>query len=111
MKHRTGNWKWRLRWRECGARQWYEKKDDILDICKVLFTELQTLGFPDLRNAIINFWDDAHTTLLDYDYSDFALHFLPFQQGMLYVGTVAAFQEDELRLVQSLADAFSTAYA
>ncbi len=88
-----------------------KKKDDILDICKVIFTELQTLGFPDLRNAIINFWDDAHTTLLDYDYSDFALHFLPFQQGMLYVGTVAAFQEDELRLVQSLADAFSTAYA
>ncbi|MBD0369064.1 MAG: hypothetical protein ICV53_23535, partial [Flavisolibacter sp.] len=38
----------------------------------MLFTELQTLGFPDLRNAIINFWDDAHTTLLDYDYSDFA---------------------------------------
>ena len=39
------------------------------------------------------------------------LHFLPFLQGMLYVGNEAPLNEDELRLVQNLADAFSTAYA
>ena len=39
------------------------------------------------------------------------LHFLPFLQGMLYVGNIAPLTEDEMNLVQSLAGAFSTAYA
>ena len=39
------------------------------------------------------------------------LHFLPFLQGMLYVGTEAPLNKDELQLVQNLADAFSIAYA
>ncbi len=39
------------------------------------------------------------------------LHFLPFKQGMLYVGNVAPLSQDELQLVQSLAEAFSIAYA
>ncbi|MBL7743065.1 MAG: nuclear transport factor 2 family protein [Chitinophagaceae bacterium] len=45
---------------------------DILNICKVFFTELQSLGFKNLRNALINFWDDENGVLHDYDYSDFA---------------------------------------
>jgi len=43
--------------------------------------------------------------------TDLYLHFLPFLQGMLYVGNDAPLKEDELQLVQTLADAFSTAYA
>lgn len=43
--------------------------------------------------------------------TDLSLHFLPFLQGMLYVGNDAPLKEDELQLVQNLADAFSTAYA
>jgi signal transduction histidine kinase len=43
--------------------------------------------------------------------TDLYLHFLPFLQGMLYVGNDAALNDDELQLVQNLADAFSTAYA
>jgi len=39
------------------------------------------------------------------------LHFLPFLHGMLYVGNTAMLNEENLGLVQSLADAFSTAYA
>ena len=39
------------------------------------------------------------------------LHFSPFLQGMLYVGNTTTLGDDDLRLVQSLADAFSTAYA
>ncbi|HTD40944.1 MAG TPA: ATP-binding protein, partial [Mucilaginibacter sp.] len=39
------------------------------------------------------------------------LHFLPFLQGMLYVGNVTPLTVDEMNLVQSLADTFSTAYA
>jgi signal transduction histidine kinase len=39
------------------------------------------------------------------------LHLLPFIQGMLYVGNTTALTDDNLHLVQSVADAFSTAYA
>jgi signal transduction histidine kinase len=41
----------------------------------------------------------------------FYLHFLPFLQGMLYVGNATQLGEDEIKLIQSVADAFSTAYA
>jgi signal transduction histidine kinase len=43
--------------------------------------------------------------------TDLYLHFLPFLQGMLYVGNDATLKDEELQLVQNLADAFSTAYA
>jgi signal transduction histidine kinase/coenzyme F420-reducing hydrogenase delta subunit len=43
--------------------------------------------------------------------TDLYLHFLPFLQGMLYVGSTIALSDNELQLVQNLADAFSTAYA
>ncbi|WP_194775885.1 ATP-binding protein [Pararhodonellum marinum] len=39
------------------------------------------------------------------------LHFVPFTQGMLYVGAVSPLDEKELELVQTLAKAFSIAYA
>jgi signal transduction histidine kinase len=41
----------------------------------------------------------------------FYLHFLPFLQGMLYVGNTIQLNEDEIKLIQSVANAFSTAYA
>jgi signal transduction histidine kinase len=41
----------------------------------------------------------------------FYLHFLPFLQGMLYVGNTTQLGDDEIKLIQSVADAFSTAYA
>ena len=39
------------------------------------------------------------------------LHFVPFTQGMLYVGSEASLFEEQIELVQSLADAFAIAYA
>jgi signal transduction histidine kinase len=39
------------------------------------------------------------------------LHLLPFLQGMLYVGNIKRLNDDEIKLLQSVADAFSTAYA
>jgi signal transduction histidine kinase len=39
------------------------------------------------------------------------LHFVPFDQGMLYVGNDAQLGDDELGLVKALADAFAIAYA
>jgi C4-dicarboxylate-specific signal transduction histidine kinase len=41
----------------------------------------------------------------------FYLHFAPFLQGMLYVGNTAQLGDQEIRTIQSVADAFSTAYA
>ena len=39
------------------------------------------------------------------------LHCLPFMQGMLYVGNTLKLKEDDIQLIQSVADAFATAYA
>jgi signal transduction histidine kinase len=39
------------------------------------------------------------------------LHFVPFKQGMLYVGNTSLLEPDELQLVKSLAESFSIAYA
>ncbi|MEI6264840.1 MAG: ATP-binding protein [Sphingobacteriia bacterium] len=39
------------------------------------------------------------------------LHLLPFLQGMLYVGNTEPLSADNLNVIQSVADAFSTAYA
>jgi signal transduction histidine kinase len=39
------------------------------------------------------------------------LHCLPFLQGMLYVGNTTRLAEEQIELIQAVADAFSTAYA
>ncbi len=49
--------------------------------------------------------------LKTFPHGGFFLHFLPFLQGMLYVGNTIRLEADALGLVQSVADAFSTAYA
>lgn len=49
--------------------------------------------------------------LTEHRPTDLYLHFLPFLQGMLYVGDAAELSEENLQLVQALTDAFSTAYA
>jgi signal transduction histidine kinase len=41
----------------------------------------------------------------------FHLHCLPFAQGMLYVANLTQLKDEELTLLQSLADSFATAYA
>jgi signal transduction histidine kinase len=49
--------------------------------------------------------------MTDHQPENLHLHFLPFLQGMLYVGSEVPLSEDELNLAQNLADAFSTAYS
>ncbi len=39
------------------------------------------------------------------------LHFVPFKQGMLYVGNILSLEPDALELVKALAESFSIAYA
>jgi signal transduction histidine kinase len=45
------------------------KPEDMLQICESLYTELQKLGFSELRNSMINVYDDANTSFLNYDFS------------------------------------------
>jgi signal transduction histidine kinase len=49
--------------------------------------------------------------LASFPEGGFYLHFVPFLQGMLYVGNGAALNKAEIKLLQAVADAFSTAYA
>jgi signal transduction histidine kinase len=49
--------------------------------------------------------------LKDIPTQGFYLHFLPFEQGMLYAGNTTQLDGEQLELIQSVADAFSTAYA
>jgi len=53
----------------------------------------------------------AENYLTEHRPKDLYLHFLPFLQGILYVGNETPLNDDELQLVQNLADAFSIAYA
>ena len=53
----------------------------------------------------------TETYLTEHRPKDLYLDFLPFLQGILYVGNETPLNDDELQLVQNLADAFSIAYA
>jgi len=43
---------------------------DLLHICETLYREFQSLGFPALRNGMINIHNDEMGTFINYDYSD-----------------------------------------
>lgn len=40
-----------------------------MDICQVVFAELQLLGFHELRNTMINIYEEDKTYFLNYDYA------------------------------------------
>ncbi|MBK7254984.1 MAG: nuclear transport factor 2 family protein, partial [Ignavibacteria bacterium] len=46
------------------------KSEELLNVCEILFKELKTLGFDELRNTMINIHNDEEKTFLNYDYSD-----------------------------------------
>ncbi|MGG9962196.1 sensor histidine kinase [Ferruginibacter sp. SUN106] len=46
------------------------KAEELTGICEVLYTELHSLGFAEIRNAMINIHDDEKGTFINYDYSD-----------------------------------------
>src|SRR5690349_14792147 len=45
-------------------------RGQLPDICKVLFKQLLSLGFTEMRNAMINIHNDADRSFINYDYSD-----------------------------------------
>ncbi|MEO5581328.1 MAG: ATP-binding protein [Saprospiraceae bacterium] len=84
---------------------WRDKKNYIDHWDEAVFTEFaNTL----VRQGALTSSEQYLKTLPP---GGFYLHFLPFLQGMLYVGNTTKLSDEETKLVQSIADAFSTAYA
>jgi len=50
-----------------------QKAEGLLDVLEILSTELKTLGFTDIRNTIINIFNDTEEKFLNYDYSDYGV--------------------------------------
>ncbi|MFL0354668.1 ATP-binding protein [Xanthomarina sp. GH4-25] len=46
------------------------KPNDLMNICKAVFTELQSLGFNELRNTMIHSFPEDDSYFINYDYSD-----------------------------------------
>jgi signal transduction histidine kinase len=84
---------------------WYDKKNYVDHWSEDDFTEFARML---VEQAGLN---SSKEYLKTVPHGGFYLHFLPFLQGMLYVGNTAQLKEDEMKLIQSVADAFSTAYA
>jgi signal transduction histidine kinase len=84
---------------------WYEKKSYIDHWDESAFTEFADIL---VKQGTLASQEQYLKTI---PHGGFYLHFLPFLQGMLYVGNTIQLSDDEIELIQSLADAFSTAYA
>ena len=69
--------------------------------------------FIDFANTLVqqHVIDSSEQYLAGIPHGGFFLHFIPFLQGMLYVGNTIRLGKDEIGLIESVADAFSTAYA
>ena len=46
-----------------------KKPDDLMSICEILYAEFQSLGFSELRNAMIDIYKDDKGSFLNYDFS------------------------------------------
>jgi hypothetical protein len=45
------------------------KPDDLLDICEILYLELYKMDFDELRNAMINIYEEGKTYFINYDFA------------------------------------------
>ncbi|MFH6767988.1 ATP-binding protein [Gaetbulibacter aquiaggeris] len=44
--------------------------EDLSNVCEILFKELKSLGFSEIRNTMVNIHNDEQGTFVNYDYSD-----------------------------------------
>ncbi len=79
--------------------------DDLTGICEVLFTELNTLGFSGIRNAMINIHNDEKETFVNYDYSDEIGKSI---NHLVY--NIHPVIEKQIKQMRSAGDAFSETY-
>jgi hypothetical protein len=76
--------------------------DDLLNICETLYRELLSLGFREMRNAMINIHHDAKGTFVNYDYSDDVGRTV---SHLTY--TIHPVIENQIKKIRSAYDAFS----
>ncbi|MEP6796352.1 MAG: ATP-binding protein [Saprospiraceae bacterium] len=55
------------------------KSEELIEVCKILLTELQTLGFENIRNTQIAIANDAKGLYMNYDY---------YTNGIKFVGEI-----------------------
>jgi signal transduction histidine kinase len=84
---------------------WHDKKIYVDHWNESSFIELAKVLMQ--QGSIVS--EDQYLSSLPH--GGFYLHFLPFLQGMLYVGNTTQLGNDDIKLIQHVADAFSTAYA
>jgi len=46
------------------------KPDDLPGVCKTMYKQFLSLGFSEIRNAMINIHNDVDRSFINYDYSD-----------------------------------------
>ena len=78
---------------------------DLLNVCKTLFKQFLSLGFNEMRNAMINIYNDADGSFINYDYSDI----LGKSTNQLTY-TIHPLVEKEVKKVRKARDAFSETY-
>ena len=78
------------------------KPDDLPGICEVLFNELQSMGFTELRNAMINIHNDENSTFINYDFSE---EIGPSINHLNY--TIHPVIEKQIKQIRSTHEAFS----
>src|SRR6476660_5108770 len=81
------------------------RPDDLLHVCKVLFKQLLSIGFVEIRNAMINIHDDADKSFINYDYSD---QLGKSTNHLTY--NIHPLVEKQIKKIRSASDAFSETY-
>src|SRR4030095_5411904 len=81
------------------------KHGALPDVCKILFKQLLSIGFAEIRNAMINIHNDADKSFINYDYSDEigkSTHHLAYDIHPLV--------KRQIKKIRSTSDAFSETY-
>ncbi|GAB2839569.1 sensor histidine kinase [Ferruginibacter profundus] len=81
------------------------KAEELTGICEALYKELYSLGFEEMRNAMVNIHDDEKGTFINYDYSDAlgkSINHLRYD--------IHPVIEKQIRQMRSAGDAFSETY-
>ncbi|MGQ0740403.1 MAG: ATP-binding protein [Bacteroidota bacterium] len=81
------------------------RAEDLLNVCEVMYREFFSLGFTEIRNAIINIFDDPQNSFINYDFAEtVGKSFNRFTNNVLpFVGKI-------IKNSQSKEDAFSETF-
>ncbi|MEJ2495761.1 MAG: nuclear transport factor 2 family protein, partial [Ignavibacteriaceae bacterium] len=78
------------------------KSEELLDVCEKMFKEFLSLGFDEIRNAIINIHNDTDNSFINYDYAESA-----GKSVNRFTNDVLPFVSKMMKISHSANDAFS----